>query len=312
MKFYNYIIAVVLLLFISCKKETEIKTPRFEVTTQSKTYKAGDLVKFDIESDAEIITFYSGVRGNEYAFKDQERVYPTTTSLSFLSAMYAGNNNGCAALKYSTDFNGNYDPASIREATWHDISDRFFIPGIDGNLARFQESGEKDISDLFPDVNTPIYFAWFFTTQANSNRTRFQVQNFQLKGVVATAPDLTAVKYDFASCGFKMVKGEGFLVQDDASTTPRVTSTAIIWDGVYATTSFKEGWAISSPLYAVTEVNLGSDHGIAIKSSFDIPITYHYFRYDTPGTYTVTFVAANKNIYNAKEVVKQIKLNIEP
>jgi len=312
MKFCYYVTTACFLLFVSCKKEIEVKNPSFEVHTSSNTLKVGDVITFNIESNADIITFYSGLRGDDYDFKDTERVYPATTSLSFISAMYAGNNSNCAALKYSTDFNGNYDPASIRQATWTDITDRFHIPGINGSSAVFENSGEKDISDLFPDINTPIYFAWFFTTQANSNRTRFQVQAFQLKGVVANEPDLTSVNYDFASCGFKMVKGEGFLIQDDATTTPRVTASAIIWDGVYATTSFKEGWAVSNPLYAATEVNLGRDYGTAIKSVLDVPLTEHQFKYEVPGTYTVTFVAANKNVYDAKEVVKQIKLNIEP
>lgn len=311
MKFCYYITTVCFLFFISCKKETDIKVPHFEAHTSSNTYKVGDIIQFDVESNADVITFYSGQRGDDYAFKDAERVYPATTSLSFLSAMYAGNNGNCAVLKYSTNFNGIKEPESIRQAHWDPVQG-FHIPGINGSSAVFENSGEQNITHLFPDANTPIYFAWFFTTNENSNRTRFQVQNFELKGVVADEPDLTAVKYDFASCGFQMVKGEGFLIQDHKDTTPRVTATAIIWDGVYATTSFKEGWAVSNPLYNVTEINLGRDYGTAIKSALEVPLTVHQVRYDTPGTYTATFVAANTTVYGTKEVVKQIELIIEP
>lgn len=303
---------LVCLLLGACKKETKVDAPNFDVVVPKLTHKVGEEVDFNITGNPNTITFYSGERGNGYDFKDKERVYQTSTSLSFIAAKYAGNNTNCATLKYSTNFNGTYDIASVRQATWTDISSRFNIPNINGSSAIFEPSGNSDISSLFPDANTPIYFAWFFTTQANSNRTRFQVQNFQLTGIVENEPDLNTVKYDFASCNFKMIKGEGFLTQDDASTTPRVTATAIIWDGVYATTSFKEGWAVTDPMYKVTEVKLPPDRGVAIKSTLEGALTNYSYKFSKPGTYTVTFVAANTNVYDTKETVKQIQITIEP
>lgn len=60
-----------------------------------------------------------------------------------------GNNPDCAKLMYSTNFNGTYDIASIRQASWTDISDRFHLASTLGTSAVYENSGELDISDLF-------------------------------------------------------------------------------------------------------------------------------------------------------------------
>ncbi len=312
MKRYYFTILAVLPLFISCKKELTVEEPEFDVSLASTTYKVGDPVVFAIKGSPDVITFYSGEKGSEYAFKSTERIYEATTSLSFHSAKYAGNNNNCAALKYSIDFNGVYEPASIRQATWVDITSRFHIPAINGTSPVMEPSLEKDISDIFPDTDTPVYFGWFFTTAENSSRTRFQIVNFEVKGVVQEDTSLSGVKYSLASAGFQMVKGEGFQIQDHATTTPRVTATAIIWDGVFANTSFKEGWAISNEIYPASKINLGRDYGVGIKSVLDPPLKEHNVVYQLPGTYKVTFVASNVSVYGRKEIMKELEITIVP
>ena len=312
MKCCTLIIALGFLFLVACQKETTVEAPVFDVTVSLSTIKAGDSVEFTLSGNPDIMTFYSGEAGSDYAFKDKERIYGATTSLSFQSAKYAGDNDDCAALKYSTDFSGVYEPDAIRQATWIDISERFNIPDINGTSAVMEASGERDITDLFPDADTPIYFGWFFTTNENSGRTRFQVRDFEVIGVVAENPELSAAKYNFVSSGFTMVKGEGFQIQDHPTTTPRVTETAIIWDGVFATTSFKEGWAVSLPIYGASQINLGSDYGTPIKALIDPPLTAHSFTYEKPGTYTATFVATNASVYEVKENTKQITIIVTP
>lgn len=312
MKYCSFIIALGLSVLGGCEKETSVDTPVFDVAVSESTIQAGDSVVFSLTGNPDIMTFYSGETGADYAFKDTERIYDATTSLAFQSAKYAGDNDDCAALKYSVDFSGVYEPEAIRQATWVDITDRFHIPDINGTSPVMEASGEKDITDLFPDADTPIYFGWFFTTNEDSERTRFQIRDFEVIGVVEENPELSAAKYDLVSSGFTMVKGEGFQIQDHATTTPRVTATAIIWDGVFRTTSFKEGWAVSLPIYRASEINLGSDYGTPIKALIDPPLTAHSFTYETPGAYTATFVATNASIYGEKEVIKQVNITVEP
>ncbi|NGM63216.1 DUF5017 domain-containing protein [Sphingobacterium sp. SGG-5] len=310
----NYILVSLFIscTWFSCEKTTVPKAPEFDAKVPSSIYKVGDSIIFNLEGNPDVITFYSGENGAAYSFKGQERVYAATTGLSFYSAMYAGDNPECAALKYSTDYTGVYTPEAIRQATWVDITDRFHIPPINGTAAVLEPSGEKDISDIFPDETTPVYFAWFFTTNENSGRTRFQIRDFEVKGIVTDDPDVSGVTYDFLSCGFQMIKGEGFEIQDHETTTPRVTEAMILWDGVFANTSFKEGWAVSLPIYPTTEVNLGRDYGVGIKSALDARLLSHGYVYRKPGNYRVTFVAADANAYGKSEVVKHIDITVIP
>ena len=296
----------------ACDKEKNMVAPNFEVTTTKSTYKVGETVVFNLSGNPDIISFYSGEVSSDYNFKGKDRVFDATTALSFQLAKYAGNNPNCAALKYSTDFNGTYDIASIRKATWTDISDRFYISSIESDVPVFKYSGEKDISDIFPDTSTPVYLAWFFTTNQNSNRTRVQMQNFQIRGLVAADDDLSNVKYGFVDCAFKMVQGEGFLTQSSATQYPRVTSTYVYWDGVYANTSFKEGWAITAPLYSAGKLNVGPAVPLGIKAVSDPQLTTYSYIFKEPGTYKVVFVAANSNIYDRKEVVREMEIVIAP
>ncbi len=309
----NYLtILAVLTLLVSCKKDMVVEEPEFDVSISSATFKVGEPVVFAIKGAPDVITFYSGEKGSDYEFKNAERIYEATTSLSFHSAKYAGNNDNLVALKYSTNFNGVYEPDAIRQATWVDITDRFHIPPINGTAPVMEPSQEVDISDIFPDPETPVYIGWFFTTAENSSRTRFQIVNFEVKGVVQEDTTLSGVKYSLASAGFQMVKGEGFQIQDHATTTPRVTATAIIWDGVFANTSFKEGWAISNEIYPATKINLGRDYGVGIKSVLDPPLLEHNVTYQSPGTYKATFVASNVSVYGRKDTSKELEITIEP
>lgn len=301
-----------IIVFSSCKKEQEVLNPDFQVSSTSLTYKVGDTVVFNLSGDPDIISFYSGERASDYDFLNKDLVYPATTALSFRSTKYAGNNLDCARLKYSTDFNGTYDIASIRQASWTDISDRFHIPTAIGVNPVYEYSEEKDISDLFSSADQPIYFAWFFTTKENSSRTRVQVERFEVRGVVTDEEDLSGVKYDFINCAFKMVQGEGFLTQSSPTQYPRITSTYIYWDGVFANTSFKEGWAVSAPLYSAEKINLGPAVPVGIKGGSDAALSSYRYAYRKPGTYKVVFVATNANIYDKKQVVRELEITIEP
>jgi len=309
-KTLNIIQLCLVLLCFGCEKEYAVKEPDLEITVDQTTYKVGDTIRFNFDGEADFISFYSGNVGADYNFHNKERVYEANTVLGFRSAKYAGTNTDCCVLKYSTDFNGTYDRASIRNATWTDITSRFFIPGIIGTSATFSDSGVKDIADLFPTDGKPIYFGWFFKTAANSSRTQFQVAEFKIQGIVLQDPSLSGVKYDFVDFNFKMVLGEGF--DGVTASLPNINATRILWTGVFANDTFKEGWAISAAINKSSEVNLGLDKPIVVKVLADPESAAYQFVYTTPGEYTATFVVANSSVYGRKEVVKHIKLKIEP
>jgi len=52
-----------LLMMISC--EDKIAAPEIQITTESNTYQAGKPVKFNIQGNADMISFYSGEPTND-------------------------------------------------------------------------------------------------------------------------------------------------------------------------------------------------------------------------------------------------------
>ena len=48
-----------------------------------------------------------------------------------------------------------------------------------------------------------------------------------------------------------------------------------------------------------------------IKAVSDVAPKSYFYIYNASGTYTATFMAANSNIYDRKEITRQIEINIE-
>lgn len=292
-------------IMISCDKQYEITTPDLDVSTLASRYNVGDTVLFNISgSNADFLSFYAGESTSDYNYLSKEKRLSASTALSFWSAKYAGNNADCAKLMYSTNFNGVYEIASIKAATWVDISDRFFIPPI--GEATYFYSEEADISDLFVSPEKPIHFAWLLTIAENSRRTLFKVQRFEIRAIVRKDESCSRIKYDFVDSAFKMV-----LATEWEGALPNVSTTDIMLAGTSVNTTYREAWGVSGPIYLATEVNLGTAKAIGIKCLGDrMPSTYSYV-YKQPGNYTATFVAANSSIYGRKEVVKSVNIVVE-
>ncbi|MGC4235110.1 MAG: DUF5017 domain-containing protein [Niabella sp.] len=303
---YLYIVPVIIM--ISCTKQDHISVPSLDIAVNSHSYKVGDTVTFNIlNTQADFLSFYSGESTSDYKFVKEEKKYNAITALSFWTAKYAGNNADCGRLMYSTNFSGVYDSTSIRSANWQDITDRFFMPPI--GTSTYYYSNEVDISDLFIAADKPVYFAWFMNTRENSNRTLFKVQRFQIRGIVEEDSDFSRIKYDFAGSGFKMVLGRGWA--GVTASLPVVNATDVFWNGPTPNTTYKEGWAVSAPIYPVEEVNLGAAKAVGLKAlGEEMPSSYTHV-YQRPGNYSVTFVAANSSIYGRKEIVKSINITIE-
>ncbi|MOA36731.1 hypothetical protein D3C78_1582710 [compost metagenome] len=74
---------------------------------------------------------------------------------------------------------------------------------------------------------------------------------------------------------------------------------------------YNEVWAISAPVQA-GKFNAGPDRPLPIKGSITGYTREYKYTFTSPGTYKVHFVASNNNIYGAKEVVREMELNIVP
>lgn len=211
MKFRYYIILCALLAMVSCEKKLVVKdAPDFTVTTKATTYKAGEPVEFDIQGSADIISFYSGEISHDYMFRDGRDVDVAGKgfALSFKSGVAPGNPPGTQTNQFSilvsTDFNGDYtDLASVKAATWTDITDSFtlgttvtLVTSDTVNLSKFVVSGK------------PIYFALRYINRpqvANGFACQWLIENFTLNSIDVQINGVPVTITDQVHAGFRIV-----------------------------------------------------------------------------------------------------------
>ncbi len=326
LKYYNILICSFLL--VSCKKElAKITTPDFDVKTAATTYKVGEKIEFNITGEANIVSFYSGEPRRQYAFKNGRVVDATNAgaSLSFSTAVVNGSQGVLSTtvppqltVMASTNFNGNYDIASVRNATWTNIT-ALFAYGI--SPTTFAPSGLADVSDLLAAAaGKPIYIAYKYTTAPqgpNGLGRNWQIQNFAVqskKNIGSAEFPVNPVITDQANAGFRIVNSISFPVLQSTVTASRISLLPNVYDAVNDPTvdPASESWAISKAIHTNT-IDLGPDLGVGIKEhAKTTALTLHTYTYAEPGTYKVTFVAINNNIETSKEVVKEITITIIP
>lgn len=350
MKLKYYFCLCALLLMISC--EEKIATPDIEITAQSNTVQAGQPVTFTIQGNADMIAFYSGEASNDYEYREGRTIDVSagTVSLIFTSAVTGGTQANQLSLLASSDFNGNYDDlASVKAATWVDITSRFQF----GTSATFLTSTVQNISDLIV-AGKPLYLAFRYITkpQAQNGLARtWMIQTLALKSsVLYNGAEVTIT--DQANAGFRVVDQEPVNAPSRSTiTTSRISLLGNVYkdpaDPVYDPANpiydpanpiydpqspqydpnavrpefvpydpnspyndpQTETWAVSKPIFT-DQVNLGPDWARSIKGIANPKLEEFKHTYSAPGTYTARFIAINANIDDRKEVLKEITLTI--
>lgn len=195
-----------LLAIASC--ETEIETPDFGVVVESNTYQVGEEIRFEIQGNADMISFYSGEPMNEYAFRTGRTIDVSGegTTLTFSSGVTGGTQEDQISLLASTDFDGNYENlASVKSANWVDITDRFQW----GSTGTFLNSTTQDLSDLLVE-GSPIYFAFKYITrpqETNGLARTHMIQTFQLNSLLPFDDGVLTIT-DQPNAGFQIVDQE--------------------------------------------------------------------------------------------------------
>ena len=124
---------ILAMALVSCHSGFEkAVTPNLNVTTDSEVYFTDDAVVFNIDSDADFISFYSGEKGNSYEYAQKERIYEGQLYLSFSSAFQAGAQwkrqleedvtKRILRVFWSSDFTGEYNAEAIAAATWNELT----------------------------------------------------------------------------------------------------------------------------------------------------------------------------------------------
>lgn len=320
-------------LCVGCDKGFEkVSEPTLELSTPQTTYFTQEPVVFDIASDANFLSFYSGERGNDYAYVHKERIYEGEAFLSFNTAFQAGAQwkrqleedveKKVLRLFYSTDFSGEYTLEAVERATWKELTTQFEFPTSRASnakvLSQTTPSGSVNVKELFAeeDLVKPIYLAFCYRIEGydaalGNSRSRASVMNFELytrcEEVNATA-DIAKQ----STAGWQLVT-KGYELES-GNYAPEVTSNMIWFDCDGGTTDAAAQericWAISSAIQINTDVNIGCDYGVGIKSFASEPISTYTYTYAKPGIYDVYVTAANVD-HEGSRIEKTASVRIE-
>lgn len=284
MKNLLYLFSLIVLVCTSCDKSMDISAPDFDVTTASTTYKAGDTVKFNFSGNADVITFNSGEKGD--------------LLLSFASQTRYGSQTNQLSLQVSTDFNGKFTEADINAAQWKDISIRFIF----STSTTLLSSGVKSISDL-TESGKPLYIAFKYVGQPNTGNTmkNWWVNNLKVDNALAGS---TTTVLTQATANWNFVN---FAANPTGTVWSSVADGRILFDPK-GSLIYTEGWAIAK---AIEPDGLKSSPA-PIKAMIDPQMSRYDYVFNAPGTYTVTFDAANVNRFEDKRSTKQLTITVTP
>ena len=297
------------LFFASCNKKEAVHLD-FNVGSSSNTYRVDDTVRFKIMGNPDQLTFYSGEVGHKYIYKERLFAESDDITLTFASNKRYGTlatQPNSMRLLASQEFSGDYSEQALDEAEWVDISEAFeFSPIVGGD--NYTRSGEVNLLTLESiglavDKTKPIYFAFVYQGISGTTQPRWWFNQFDIKIIATDGQILPGA--NIGSVGWKSVKLGASPVDWVIDGTP---ATRIRYQGGGAAVGSNDAWIITS---AINLTAVQPDAGEALKNMSTRIDEYSYV-YTTPGTYTVTFVASNQNVYGGDKVIKELEIIITP
>lgn len=339
-KYKNHITAFTLFVtvLIGCKK-VDINTPDdFNVMSDKTTYKAGDTASFTLAGTADMITFFSGETGKNYDNKNRT-VLAGTPKMVFQTNMQQGvlPNNDSLRLYVSTNLKG-YDSANVVNANWTEITNRNTKwPTVLGTT--FVISDSISLTDFNTSDSINIAFRATGKKYATAAQRKWQIQNLTLTNFLADgsntalfstfantgwaqaniknnpAPSLTTTNYQAWNVGQAGINANNatLVISSKACNSngiPIQTAYPITFDPSAVTNvDENDDWLITS---AINLKTVKPDVGIAIKKPLDVTLKNYKYKFTTPGTYTLTFVAQNQRLDEKREIVRQITIIVTP
>ncbi|WP_113635768.1 DUF5017 domain-containing protein [Nubsella zeaxanthinifaciens] len=293
----------------ACNKKEVIQL-NFDVKPEKTSYRVGETVNFLITGNPDQVLFYSGEEGRKYIYKDRTQAQSDNITLEFATNRRYGldaQQPNSLRLLASQTFNGKYDAANVNPADWVDITSAFTLSGIQSTDVAYVSSGIVNLTTLSSlgftlDKSKPVYFAFKYTGVTGTTQPRWWVNKFDVKTTTTDGQVLPVAS--IASATWTPVK---VLTTSPVNWTFG-TDLILKFQGGGTTTGSNQVWAISGGL-SLTKVQ--PDAGVALKNMSTRMDNYTY-KYTAAGTYTVTFVAANVNVYGESKSVKEVQVVVTP
>lgn len=294
------------LLLQACSKEIDTETPALDVRMEQSTVKAGEAVRFLINSDANVLSFYSGEVLKDYEYRAGRVVELDSVRLSFSTSLNYGTQKDQFAVFISNDFNGDYTADGIKAATWQNITSLFKLAPGNSNTAI--PAGVKNITEYAVD-GKPLYIGYRFIVQpqtANGGSKLWTMSAFSVTGHSILGSQVLA---DHKSAGWHVIlqglhdPGRGAIVQ--------AAQLAFYGNNLNYKDELQEDWVISKAL-ETGATDMGPDWGTGIKTLPDPQLESYEYTYEKPGKYIATFVGKNVNSHSEKQVIKQVAITVTP
>ena len=286
MKTKNYFLLLFsLLLLIACTEdELSVNSPSFNVVDYvivDGIDTLGNPVKkviFNLEGNADVISFYSGETFHQYEYKDGRIVATDALNMSFeyFAALGTGTiiREDQLSVVVSTDFNGELTEEAVENANWTDITERFSLLQVKDITA--QTATSADISDL-ATIGEPLYVAFRYITPPQTTDLRyctwdifdFNISQESILGNTSVVSQREAA-LPLVTLGVDDADTPGRAPRS-VSTTSRLRFRGNI---LAANLEFEsQAWAISPAIDMADDVDLGPDEAINIKTVRDPDLT---------------------------------------
>ncbi len=271
--------------------------------------------------------------------------------VQFTSAVQNGSQANQLAVLVSTDFQGDYSFAGVKKATWVDITNRFtladganFISSTLQDITSISDAN-KPLYFAFKYLTKPQAvngearlwsiqnFQVLSGATLDGNRLSILNQQFAAFKIIdedkQNTPSRSTTSATRISLLGNVQKKATDPIYDPSNPIfdpnnpiydpkdPRYNRlvTRPIFVPFDPNSPFndpqRETWAVSSPVSFKT-VDLGPDKSIPIKGIDGGVLKQFVHSYKAPGTYKAHFVISNRNIYNSKDLIKEINITVTP
>lgn len=318
-------IPLLALLFVACNGDEKIDMPNLTVSVADESIveiadgaivcKKGEPVKFKFSGSADLVTFYSGKKGQSYANRNGGAVMDGDVSLIFNWKIANGSQFNCLTVFVSTTFGGLTGDALIDmekltnfDTYFTDVTNLFPIPTnkTDNSMVTW---GPMNLNQY---KGGRFWLAFRYKTPEAPGSTTYTLSNMAVscafEGENYTIAD---TKMDWKAFDMLATDSPYLMTGDkdsDGGRRWRTTSTAIV-----AGTSTNAGvsdldWIVSPALNLTP--SMPADVGEPIKGIADLALSEYRCTYDQAGEYIATFVVTNSAYENTKHTVRHIKIKI--
>ena len=321
---------------VSCNDLDVDDSVDFNVSLASdNTYEAGEPVVFNIDGNPDYITWWSGEEGHVYANRERTELpleEIESVTLSFEAQARYGNVTNTLSLFVSDDFPGLSKDAATDNARVADFETNATSLSSNGELLESKFANRTATSfDLTPYSASEMTLAfhykadfdgknslkrWDFysvaitTVYKNGNTTTLGVADLGLMAFDCN-PNTDPQHAQHGDPYFDNSSGSGSCsgVWDLRSSLTRVNSFTYLGGGPSETyTNDADDWLFTKALKLNT---CDPDENSGVLKNINVRLPSYSYVYTEPGTYTVTFIAGNQNVYGAARTIQEVTFTIK-